>query len=82
MFKEIYKSRLGSSEGPFGSVLSLIADLSPKSKLTLVKETYNPYKTEWFNQPNWMSLKKRIFFSIEKSLVSKMYFDIKYLLSE
>ncbi len=56
MFKEIYKSRLGSSEGPFGSVLSL------KSELTLVKETYNPNKTKWFNQPNWMSLKKSIFF--------------------
>ena len=46
IFKEICKSRLGSFEDLFGSVLSLIADLNPKSKLTLVKETYNPYKTE------------------------------------
>ena len=46
MFKKNCKSRLGSLEDPFGSVLSLIADLNPKSELTLVKETYNPNKTK------------------------------------
>ncbi len=59
MFKKICKSRLGSLEGPFGSVLSFIAKILISIKVWfLVKENYNPNKTKWLNHPNWMSLKK------------------------